>query len=702
VDSQPLIPPRPDIPATSINLDIQEVLDPSHPLAAEVLSASAPWEAWLAARRKQAAEASLYGGLPISRRAAFIKEHMPHAIKGILVQADFARAGMLRLPGCTERQFIGDPPDWTSIRHGDKESVWALNRHGAWASLGLAWRLTGDETYAAEAIRQFVHWVDTCPVDPYRDLPDFVQRCGGVHPWRILECGMRMFVSWWMFFESCVNSPAFTVEVFQRYVASLRTHAAWVLDLSPRCWPEADHNHFIMEMLGVQAVATHFPELRGASAWCAFTVQQHNRSALRQISIDGGHIEGCPSYHNDCVELFCRAARLAALSGLPLAPEAMDRIVRMSDYGIHAMRPDGRTAPCGDSDPNLSSAEASICQWILTEQDDALRVVLRAMGPAPVRGAAVQMLPIIPSPENLLAVLDSLEAENTPVRSERVFFDRELHHATVRTPGDWTPDDTWLFFACKLPVCPGSNHSHIDPASFEFFSRRTALVVDPGRYTYRDGDDRYQFKSAAYHSTLLINNRDPFEYISSFVYGPQREACVTQRIEGPSYVAFAATNRSYEPTIHHRLVCLDQGGTLMVVDAVDHVDARSTVDRYFHLDTPRVEWAAAEGIARATYESGVILHIRTEGLARGECLPGRVSPQIDVWHPSTRLHLTDDCSEGGRRFYVAVLAAGADGEDLPTAVRLWPDSAGADITLGHSVYTMTCTEGVWSIDRSRR
>ncbi|MDE6973502.1 MAG: hypothetical protein K2P38_10440, partial [Lachnospiraceae bacterium] len=53
---------------------------------------------------------------------------------------------------------------WDHMPAGDPEWIYALNRHTCFLILGKAWRLTGDETYAAKFVELLSGWIHQCPL----------------------------------------------------------------------------------------------------------------------------------------------------------------------------------------------------------------------------------------------------------------------------------------------------------------------------------------------------------------------------------------------------------------------------------------------------------------------------------------------------------------------------------------------------------
>ena len=84
--------------------------------------------------------------------------------------------------------------DWHAAPHGDYEWTCTLARHHHLVVLADAYRRTGDESFAKDAIRQMRHWIDHVPQpgDPDKMAYLDVKRSH----WRVLEVGYRIGETW--------------------------------------------------------------------------------------------------------------------------------------------------------------------------------------------------------------------------------------------------------------------------------------------------------------------------------------------------------------------------------------------------------------------------------------------------------------------------------------------------------------------------
>ncbi|MGV3010628.1 alginate lyase family protein [Streptococcus thoraltensis] len=73
----------------------------------------------------------------------------------------------------------------------------------------------------------------------------------------------------------------------------------------------------------------------------------------------------------------------------------------------------------------------------------------------------------------------------------------------------------YLFFKCGSL---GSAHSHSDQNSFCLYDGDVPIIIDPGRYTYREDPMRYFLKSSKSHSTCFIKDKNLEEITDSWNY----------------------------------------------------------------------------------------------------------------------------------------------------------------------------------------
>ena len=586
-----------------------------------------------------------------TERAALLRRHSPEAVDQLLAQAEAYQRGLMVLPGTGGKPVhVGTPPRWHTNPTTDEEYTWGLNRMGHWPVLLRAYALTGEHRFAAQVTTELTDWIEQCPRPAINTEREAAYRAFyQADPWRSLEAGIRLYETWPWIVAHLADNDLLTPDLVARLAVSIHEHAEVLAEICPVFWPRADHNHYLMENLGLLSAAAMMPELAGAARWRVRALRELERCAIAQMTEDGGQIEGCAGYHNGCVYWLCFALRLAKQSGAAFSPAYNTRLRRSLDYTVHTVRPTGIGVPWGDSDATDSATAAAIW-WREASGDSApLHALLPLVGSDRARTVALDHFWVVDDPEALLAELDKPSTATPPL----VNWQRELSQVALRT--DWNRDALSVFFACRSPANNG--HAHLDTGSFDFCALGRNLVADPGRYTYRECPERYLIKCAAWHSTITVDGRDPFAYLSRWTFGKQHEGRIVNVWERPGLLAAASLQHNFAPAIHRRLVALLDGRALLVLDDFDGLASASAVQRWFHIDSTDIRWNEKEQRAVAACDD-VTLHLLDavlEGRTTGSCQPGHISDQFDSWHDSTRLCLEDVGPGSDKRAYAALL-----------------------------------------------
>lgn len=582
----------------------------------------------------------------IQRRAAVIRNRLPEVAHETVQRAEMYLRGEHILPGTGAKPlFVGDPVDWTDNKVGDKEYVWQLNRMTHWQPLLAAYALTGEEKYAKKVLAELLHWVETVPAPPVpQNVSELEARFSGPHPWRILEVGIRAYKTFPLLPAFLDGDPLFSGEVQAVFRKTMLEHARLLEKVSPVMWPNADHNHFLMEMLGLLSVALLFPEERDADRWKNIATAQLERCSAAQLTADGGQIEGCPMYHNGCMFWFGHSLLLAARYGFSFSKDYVERYRRALDYSVFALRPNGEIISWGDSTAKNNAPLAGAYGYGVFRDMRWFRVIARYSKREDILREISDHLWRLP---DLDALLDRLEEPGELVSLPCLNWQKPLKQVFLRS--GWEKDDISILFACRTPI--QNLHAHIDPMGFDLSALGKPLLPDPGIVTYQDNEVRYRLKSAAYHNTLTVNRQDHFAYRGSFAYGPQKYGEIYDAAETGGLRYAAAIHLEYAPAVHRRALALVDSAFVVVLDRLEGLRPEDSVQMYYHFNATEVK-AVAGGWASAEKGANIAVY-PTAGLT-GTLLDGIVGERVDVWHESKRLEL-EESSGGETRRYAAVL-----------------------------------------------
>lgn len=564
-------------------------------------------------------------------------------------QAAYAMQNMFILPGSGgERMHVGTPPAWSECRTDDEEYLWHLNRMGYFKPLCRLYLLFGNEEYARKVLTDMESWVDTCPMHPLQtpeSTPEEVHEIrkfySGLTPWRSLEVGIRMFDSWNIAYDSLLFSGLMTPELHSKIAYSFYEHALVLRDMSPRYWPQANHNHYIHEMLGLFEIACLFPDFNESDAWREFALSELLRCAKAQFTPDGGQLEGSPHYHYCCLKMFFDFFIAARSFGVPVLQEITDICKKAVDYMIAVIGPDGIVSTIGDSPFHAVGEHLAAYQY-------------KCFGEL---GAVAKLFSIhkehdtVVIPEDVQAAArayaDSLGGEDNRQRQIDQYFART----------GWKREDSAFGFVCHSPIFNG--HAHQDVASFTLYLKGDPVVVDPSYYTYRECPERKLFKSPEYHSTLTFDGKPPFEYVDRWRYGPQKEGGIRGFYKLDGVYAADASHHCYDPDYHKRLCALVGDDVFIVLDDVINI-TETDVRIYFHMDDPSVE---IDGNTAVSERIRVLL---PEGV-EAKAIASEKSLHTDITVPSKRIVLTDTAHRS--RMYLSVFTKRDDISD-PVAERI--------------------------------
>lgn len=512
----------------------------------------------------------------LERAIALLRKRQPEDIARAIDSADHHARGEFKPMNTMAGDRwtpLGQPVDWTHNPTADPEFTWQVNRFWHLKDFGIAWRVTGDPRYLAAFRAHVDGWIATNPV-PWDDdwaAATHFQRPG---PWRLLEAGLRaeQFLTGWQFVAPGLADDAAFVA---RLHASLADHADW---LSQRLG-SIEINHAMMHMLGLLLVATALPTHPRAPYWRQVAIERFGLALYRQVGADGVHRELTPGYHAVSVALFLKPCLIGRLNGEPMPHWYETRVAAMARFAAASLRADGRTSALSDWEAN-DAGRVAVGQLGLLSDDDTLIA----------QGLANAETLWMFGAEAWCRLKDRAHFVSPP---QTVAFPDSGYYVLRK------PDNVLLFDAAAM----GGPHGHADALSFEWSRGAHGLVVDPGRYTYEDGDWRRWFKSTQAHSTVTIDGLDQSIYVSSQAWQEPTARCVTHRfVQGDGFDLCDAEHDGYgrlaDAVRHRRLLAfLNDLDTVVIIDRLGAA-ARHTFAARLHLAPARalaVHPAGADG-----------------------------------------------------------------------------------------------------------
>jgi len=347
--------------------------------------------------------------------------------------------------------------DWEHNPISSPEWLWRLNRHQWWPFLGLTYQLTQDERYAEAFVCQVTDWIQ-------RNAPTFLKNEKSP-TWRLMETGLRMYISWIPSFSMFYDSPQFSDDHKLTMLQSIYDHANFLYNCS------TNRNHLLRETNGLIAVSIYFPEFIDAEKWRQEALNRFEREISMQLYSDGTHIEVSPGYQWLVVDELQRTYDLLTAGNLSLSTQNLGCwLEKMYTVLATVIRPDSTFPEINDG----------FMRWSYTRLAEAGKTFNR---------------------DDFIFVGTSGK-EGAPPETTSVMLP-DAGWVVMRS--DWTKQARYLLFDTG-PY--GGPHGHEDKLSIEVYAFGQPFIVDSGSYTYEKTDPfRSYFVSTLAHNSVLVDGK---------------------------------------------------------------------------------------------------------------------------------------------------------------------------------------------------
>jgi hypothetical protein len=624
-----------------------------------------------------------------------VQERAPEAVARMLAVADAACEGRFDLLGYRDLDF-GRPIDWhldplagrraprghwtrvrplDASRVGDSKLIWELNRHQWMVALGQAYRITGDERYAAAFAGYVREWLAANP------------RGRGINWTSSLELAFRL-IAWCWALVLFRGSPELRPELFLALRDSLASQAAHIAAFLSNYF--SPNTHLTGEALGLVYAGMLFPELPAAGRWQETGARILLDEIPRQVLHDGVYFEQSTAYQCYTAEIYLHFLVLAARNRLEVPAEVGTRVQRLLDFLLFVRRPDGGLPAIGDADGGR------LLPLVPREPQDAsgLFAVGAALFGRPdyawAAGKVAPELLWLLGPEGL-AAFEAVPPQPPADSPSRVFA--AGGYAVFRSGWD-TAGHQLIFDAGPLGCPKTAGHGHADLLSIQVSAFGQPFLVDPGTYAYTpDPELRNHFRSSLAHSTVTLDGVSQARPAGPFSWSERPRAQLRNWVLS-DWLDFASADhdayaRRGDAVRHRRRVLFVRRQFWLVVDDIEG-SGQHRVEQRFQF-APLAMALEPSGWVRARGDGGDSLWLRSQAavplavevhVAASDPAAGWISPDygqrlpapIVIWSVRARLPL--------RIVTLLVPLRGTD--EAPPAVRLvsGPDGAPAGIVLG--------------------
>ena len=500
---------------------------------------------------------------------------------------------------------------------------WEIGRCQHWVTLGQAYRLTGDERYAAEIVRQHADFMAVNPVGI------------GVQFVCTMDVAIRAF-NWAIAFDLIRQSSSFDQAAMARAYRSLFDVGVFIEGNLENKY-EVTSNHFLSNIVGLYAVAVLNRELAAGQRWLAQCRDWLETEMRVQVLEDGVDYESSIPYHRLVAELFFGAARLADIEGTPLSEFYRGRLRQMLEAHIALLRPDGLMPQIGDADDGRLHIFTDYGTW---KPQDGRHLA----GPAAAMFNEPAWFEAGGELGGWEAAWWGFAVEERVPNPQLAPVDRLLPQAGLAVSRH---GGTYLLMTNGRVGTNGfGNHKHNDLLSFEFHAAGVPLIVDPGSYVYTsDPDARNLFRSTRMHNTLQIDGVEQNDIRLDYLFRMFETSTVEHVMfeATPTVTIYRGRHTGYErlpaPVTHEREFRLAKpSGALTITDHLTG-SGRHALAWHFHV-APGVA-VAVVGDGRITLTSaGQTWELRAPSHLSATISEAWYSPSYGVRVPCRTLDFT--------------------------------------------------------------
>lgn len=484
-----------------------------------------------------------------------------------------------------EAHRLPDPVPWLDNPSADIEWHILLHKFYYAVGLGFHYHRTRDVRYLRKWMSLTDSWLESAP--PGFIAPDVTGR--RVQNWIYAH----------HYFVTRNRPPELNPDFYARFLVSLHEQVDYLCgNLAPA------RNHRTLELHAIFLAAIVFPELKHASSWREFSLEEIAKNVAADLLPDGVHCELSTDYHHIVLRNLLSICRLARLNGIPIPAPMSGAIERALEFAMHVHNPLGEVPAFSDGDVR-GYTELLIEGYELYGREDMLYVATRGARGVPPRERSRSF------PAGGYCVVRGGWGGGRPFEDE--------HH---------------LVFDCG-PLGEG-NHGHLDCLSFELAALGRRLIVDPGRYTYEEKGEpnwRALFRSTVAHNTVLVDGKNQTRYEPgpkrNKVRGPAPIATLHAWAEGPDFNFVHASAASHEyPVVHERRIFFVRPEYWIVTDVL-RGEGEHRYDLLFHL-APE-----AQGRTAFSGHDGT-LTVTAPGLQLAACWSDAIVATIDTGFVSER------------------------------------------------------------------
>lgn len=428
-----------------------------------------------------------------------------------------------------------DPINWLVNPNGDSEWTFMLNRFDYVEYLALASVLTENKKYLEHVKHLIFDWIDTHEEIIYD------------HSTRTLDTGMRI-VAWIDVMVYLIKFELLSDEEFQIIEESIVKQIVYMRDnYIPKYTLSNWGSIQTAAIIKTMPLISNFERKSEIYEWA---IEEFEVQMRLQVYDDGLHWEQSTMYH---VEVMHYSMKLYDDVAYKMPDEIKAIIYKMAEALLYQMTPTKSFEAFGDSD--VSNLESILNLSAVIFKEDKFKVTNDKIS---------NMDNLYEMSVEQIEIYDALES-NLPKSYNYDGFDSGM----FTTRSSWETDAHFTLFTNGTM---GSGHAHADNNHLSIYYKGKPVVVDSGRFTYREDDARrVQLKSAYAHSAVVVDSVAGSVPDGSWTYDTYLKPIANRTKHKGKYHFYEGSTLTTLPPhfyTHSRKVLFSDYGIWLIVDDV--------------------------------------------------------------------------------------------------------------------------------------
>jgi hypothetical protein len=248
---------------------------------------------------------------------------------------------------------------------------------------------------------------------------------------------------------------------------------------------------------GLFLAGVMLPSSPRTAAYVTESLRRLAENAKIGVYADGTQWEQSPMYHNEVLHDLLDVVILAGRNGIALPAPIADKAHAMARVDMIWAKPNGHEVAMGDSDD-------------IDLRDQVSKAAVVFADPA-LKAAGYPRLDFDSAWDlgaEAIAAYDALPSERP---AETDFALTDSGNAYLRS--GWDGDAAFVHFHCGTL---GAGHGHSDQLHVDLFARGEDILVDPGRFTYVNKPERFEFKDSTAHNTTTVDGLNVYDCADSW------------------------------------------------------------------------------------------------------------------------------------------------------------------------------------------